>query len=175
MQCQAYREQYGMRAVYLIPVNLYGPRDNFEPRSSHVIPALVRKFLEANASGAREVVCWGDGSATREFLYVADAAEAIVTAAECYEEAAPVNIGSGQEISVRDLAGLIARLCGFTRPACLGRLQAQRPAAAAAGDLPRRGGLRFPRPRTPLEEGLKTTIEWYTKSRHDAMAAARPE
>ena len=99
VQCQAYRAQYGMNAVFLLPVNLYGPRDNFNLESSHVIPALIRKCVEAKDRGDAEIVLWGDGSPTREFLYVADAAEAVVAAAGCYDSADPVNIGSGQEIS----------------------------------------------------------------------------
>ena len=113
VQGQAYRAQYGMDAIHLLPVNLYGPHDNFDPASSHVIPALVRKFLEARAAGADEVVCWGTGNATREFLYVEDCAEAIVRATERYDSPEPVNIGAGFEISIRDLAELIAELTGF--------------------------------------------------------------
>src|ERR1017187_1358700 len=110
VQCQAYRQQYGMKAVYLLPVNLDGPRDNFDPDSSPVIPALIRKCVEARPRGDRAITLWGDGSPTREFLYVADAAEAIVAAAERYDGADPVNIGSGEEISIRDLANRIALL-----------------------------------------------------------------
>src|SRR5215470_12583585 len=101
VQGQAYRAQYGMNAIHLLPVNLYGPHDNFNPASSHVIPALIRKCVDAMETGASEVVCWGTGSATREFLYVEDAAEAIARATECYENAEPVNIGAGFEISIR--------------------------------------------------------------------------
>jgi GDP-L-fucose synthase len=114
VQCQSYRDQYGMNAVYLLPVNLYGPHDNFDLDSSHVIPALIRKCVEAKSRGDAEVVLWGDGSPTREFLYVTDAAEAIVKATEAYSGAAPVNIGSGLEISIRNLAAKIAALTGFT-------------------------------------------------------------
>ncbi len=114
VQSQAYREQYGFNAIYLLPVNLYGPRDNFNLETSHVIPALIRKCLEAQARGDREVVLWGDGSPTREFLYVEDAAEGISLAAERYNGSEPVNLGSGNEISIRELAELIARLTGFS-------------------------------------------------------------
>src|SRR5438046_7475710 len=113
VQGQSYRQQYGFRAIHLLPVNLYGPYDNFDPASSHVIPALIKKFLEAVESGARTVVCWGTGNATREFLYVEDCARAIVDATERYDSPEPVNIGAGFEISIRDLAHLVAELTGF--------------------------------------------------------------
>jgi GDP-L-fucose synthase len=113
VQSQAYREQYGFNSIFLLPVNLYGPRDNFDLRSSHVIPALIRKFLEARRDGADEVVLWGDGSPTREFLHAEDAAEGILLATERYEKSEPVNLGAGFEISIRDLARLIADLCEY--------------------------------------------------------------
>jgi len=113
VQCQAYRRQYGMNAIYLLPANLYGPGDHFESNSSHVIPALIRKFLEAKKSGAPTVACWGDGSATREFLFVEDAARGFALAAQHYDGLEPVNLGSGEEISIHDLATMIARLCGY--------------------------------------------------------------
>jgi GDP-L-fucose synthase len=113
VQAQAYREQYGFNAIYLLPVNLYGPRDNFDLETSHVIPALIRKCLEAKKRGDRQVVLWGDGSPTREFLYVEDAAEGILMASERYDGSEPVNLGSGSEISIKDLAEMIARLTGF--------------------------------------------------------------
>ena len=113
VQLQAYRQQYGMNGVYLTPVNLYGPRDNFDLESSHVIPALIRKCLEAKQSSASEIVAWGTGTATREFLYVEDAAEAIVAAAEKYSKPEPVNLGSGEEINVRDLLELVRSLVGY--------------------------------------------------------------
>ena len=108
VQAQAYREQYGLNAIMLFPVNLYGPRDNFDPASSHVIPAMIRKFLIAREEGKRSVSMWGDGSPTREFIYVEDAAEGLVLAAEQYDSGDPVNIGTGTEISIRDLATEIA-------------------------------------------------------------------
>jgi GDP-L-fucose synthase len=161
VQCQGYRQQYGMDAIYLLPVNLYGPRDNFDLDSSHVIPALIRKCIEARNRGADEITLWGDGSPTREFLYVDDAAEAIVAATERYESAEPVNIGSGQEISIRELAERIARLTGFQ-----GRIIWD---ATKPNGQPRRGldvsraerefGFRA---RTTLDDGLKRTIDWYT-------------
>ena len=157
---QAYREQYGFNAVYLLPVNLYGPGDNFAPESSHVIPALIRKCIEAVEDGRDEIVCWGDGSPTREFLYVEDCAEAIVLAAERYEGADPVNLGTGFEISIQDLVGMIAELCGFqgrviwdtTKPngQPRRRLDTQR-----AWD---RFGFQA---KTDFREGLRRTIDWY--------------
>ncbi len=113
VQAQSYREQYGFNAIYLLPVNLYGPRDNFDLETSHVIPALIRKFAEAKERAEPQVVLWGDGTPTREFLYVEDAAEAILRATENYNGAEPVNLGTGEEISIRDLAGLIAKEVGF--------------------------------------------------------------
>jgi GDP-L-fucose synthase len=113
VQSQAYRSQYGFNAIYLMPVNLYGPGDNFDERTSHVIPAMVRKFFEAKQARASQVVLWGDGSATREFLHVDDAARAIVLAAENYNQALPINLGSGIEISIRDLASLIAKAVAY--------------------------------------------------------------
>src|SRR5512146_2187241 len=114
VQSQAYRKQYGFNSIFLLPVNLYGPHDNFDPHSSHVIPALIRKCVEAQQNGSDEIVVWGDGTPTREFIYVEDAAEGILLATERYNESEPVNLGSGFEISIKDLAELIARLCGFS-------------------------------------------------------------
>ena len=133
VQLQAYREEYGFPGIYLLPVNLYGPGDHFDLESSHVIPAMIRKFLEAHESGAREVVLWGDGSPTREFLYVEDAAEGICAAAERYDGADPVNLGSGDEISIKDLAALVAQGDRIRGRHPMGRLAAERPAAAEAG------------------------------------------
>ena len=164
VQGGAYREQYGFNAIHLLPVNLYGPHDNFDPKSSHVIPALIRKCVDAVATGAAEVVCWGTGDATREFLYVEDCAEAIVLATERYESAEPVNIGAGFEISIRDLAGLIAARTGFK-----GRLVFDR---TKPDGQPRRS-LDVTRARetfgfsasTDFAEGLARTIEWYRADR----------
>ena len=142
VQCQAYRQQYGFDGIFLLPVNLYGPRDNFDLESSHVIPAMIRKMIAARDAG-ETVVLWGDGSPTREFLYVEDCARAIVLAAERYDGAEPVNLGAGWEISIKDLAETIAearRLRGRDR---LGHEQAQRPAAAQARREPRAGVLRL--------------------------------
>lgn len=166
VQCQAYRRQYGMNAIFLLPVNLYGPHDNFDPRSSHVIPALIRKCLEARAAGASEIVLWGDGTPTREFLYVTDAARGIVLALQKYDKAEPVNLGSGCEISIRDLAERVARLTGFTgairwdtaKPngqprRCLDVTRAEREFGFRAA--------------TPLEAGLEETIRWYEREGED--------
>jgi len=160
VQAQAYRQQYGFNAIFLLPVNLYGPRDNFDLESSHVIPALIRKFLEAQASGVGEVEVWGDGSPTREFLYVEDAAEGILLATEKYNGAEPVNLGSGYEISIKNLADLIQRLTGYQ-----GKLVWN---TAKPNGQPRRGldttraeeyfGFKAT---VSFEEGLRRTIDWY--------------
>jgi GDP-L-fucose synthase len=160
VQSQAYRQEYGMDAIHLLPVNLYGPGDNFDPGSSHVIPAIIRKMEEAGASGRDEVVLWGDGSPTREFLYVDDAAEGIVLATERYDGAEPVNLGSGGEIAIRDLAPIIAQATGFT-----GRIAWD---ATKPNGQPRRGldtsraerAFGF-RARTPFADGLAATVAWY--------------
>jgi GDP-L-fucose synthase len=160
VMCQAYREQYGMNAVFLMPVNLYGPRDNFDLESSHVIPALIRKAIEARNAGRREMECWGDGTPTREFLYAADAAEGLVRGAEIYEGAEPVNLGSGREISIKDLTELICRLAGFE-----GRLvwDTSRPNGQPRRQLDTaRSRERFGfTAGTSLEDGLRETISWY--------------
>ena len=163
VQAQTYRAQYGFNAIVLMPVNLYGPRDNFDPRSSHVIPALIRKCVDARERGASEVVVWGDGSATREFLYVDDAAEAILLAAERYNAADPVNIGSGIEISIKDLAELIARFSGFTGAL---RWDRDKPNGQPRRllDVSRAERLFEFRAWTPFEDGLKRTIEWYERT-----------
>ena len=164
VQLQAYRQQYEMNGIYLLPVNLYGPGDNFDLETSHVIPALIRKFIEARDSGAGSVSCWGTGAVTREFLYVEDCAEAIVSAAELYDGADPVNIGTGKEISVADLAEKIRRLVGFegsiewdsSRPDGQPRrcLDATRAAE----------GFGF-HAKTKLHDGLKKTLAWFEANR----------
>jgi GDP-L-fucose synthase len=164
VQAQAYRQQYGYNAIFLLPVNLYGPRDNFNPASSHVIPALIRKCLEAREQGAQEIIAWGDGSPTREFLYVEDAAEGILCASEKYNGPEPVNLGSGYEISIKDLTEMIARLTGFE-----GKLVWD---TSKPNGQPRRG-LDVSRAETlfgfhagtPFEDGLRRTIEWYKRNR----------
>lgn len=164
VQAQAYRQQYGFNAIYLLPVNLYGPRDNFDLRTGHVIPALIRKCLEAKERGDPQVVLWGDGSPTREFLYVEDAAEGILLAAERYNGSEPVNLGSGYEIRIKDLATMIARLTGFEGQVVWD--------TSKPNGQPRRGldvsraekffGFRAG---TTFEEGLRKTIEWYQHNR----------
>jgi GDP-L-fucose synthase len=160
---QGYREQYGMDAVYLLPVNLYGPRDNFDLETSHVIPALIRKMVEAQERGEREIVLWGDGTPTREFLYVDDCAEGIWLAAQHYDGAEPVNLGTGDEIAIRELAELIAELTGFdgeivwdtARPNGQPRRQL---------DVTRAEKLFAFRAKTSLREGLERTVDWYWSS-----------
>lgn len=160
---QGYREQYGLNSVFLLPVNLYGPRDNFDLESSHVIPALIRKMLDAQAAGLHEVVLWGDGSPTREFLYVDDCAEGILLAGERYDGPEPVNLGTGHEIAIRDLAALIGELCAYegdivwdaSKPNGQPRRQL---------DVSRAERLFGFRARTPLREGLEQTIAWYRAS-----------
>lgn len=169
VMCQSYRQQYGMDAVYLLPVNLYGPRDNFHPQSSHVIPALIRKCVEARQRGDASISAWGTGKASREFLYVEDCAEALVRAMESYDNPDPINLGSGREISIKDLTELVARLSGFngeilwdpTKPdgqprRCLDISRAQKELGFTA--------------KTSLEVGLKKTIAWF-----EAHADAPPE
>jgi GDP-L-fucose synthase len=157
---QAYREQYGLDAVYLLPVNLYGPGDNFDLQTSHVIPALIRKMVEAQERGEREIVLWGDGSPTREFLFVEDCAEGIVLAANRYDGAEPVNLGTGDEISIRDLAELVAELTGYD-----GELvwDTSRPNGQPRRrlDTERAERLFGFRARVPLREGLGRTIAWF--------------
>lgn len=160
VQSQAYRQQYGYNSIFLLPVNLYGPGDNFDLHTSHVIPALIRKCVEALERGDAEIVLWGDGTPTREFLYAEDAAEGIVLAAERYDSSDPVNLGSGEEISIADLAVRVARAVGFT-----GRVVWD--GSKPNGQLRRRldtekAAARFGfRANTSFDEGLQRTIEWY--------------
>jgi len=169
VQSQAYRQQYGFNSIFLMPVNLYGPGDNFDPASSHVIPALIHKCIEARERGDDHIVAWGDGSPTREFLYVADAAEGILLAAERYNQSDPVNLGSGFEMSIRDLLAMIVRLTGFegkivwdtSKPngqprRCLDTSKAER--------------LFGFRAETPFEEGLRRVIEWYQATLHQRQS-----
>ena len=164
VQAQSYRAQYGFNAIFLLPVNLYGPGDNFNPESSHVIPALIKKFVEAKEQGIKEVIVWGTGSASREFLYVKDAGLAIALATEKYNGNEPVNIGAGKEISIKDLVRIIRDITEYQgeivwdteRPdgqprRCLNTSKAQREFGFEA--------------KTPFEKGLKETIEWYIKTR----------
>ncbi len=164
VQSQAYREQYGYNSIFLLPVNLYGPGDNFNPASSHVIPALIRKYLEAKEQGASEIVAWGDGSPTREFIYVDDAAEGITLATMRYNSSDPVNIGSSFEISIKDLTELIARLTGFEGEI---RWDTSKPNGQPRRKLDTsRAKERFGfEARTNFEDGLRRTIEWYANER----------
>ncbi len=160
VQCQAYRQQYGMNAIYLLPVNLYGPGDNFNPESSHVIPAMIRKCVEAVEQGREEIVLWGDGTPTREFLYVEDAAEGIIAATERYDKPEPVTLGSGMEISIRELAAKIAELTGFrgkvvwdtTKPTGQPRRYLEVNRAYEEFGW---------RATAPFDQGLAATIDWY--------------
>ena len=164
VQAQAYRQQYGFNAIFLLPVNLFGPGDNFNPISSHVIPALILKCLEGQERGEKEIVVWGDGSQTREFLYVEDAAEGILLATEQYNGSEPVNLGSGYEISIKDLVVTIARLAGYqgkvvwdtTKPN--GQPRRGLDVTRAEKYFGFRAGMDF-------EEGLRRTIEWYRQNR----------
>jgi GDP-L-fucose synthase len=167
---QAYREQYGLNAVYLLPANLYGPRDNFHPTNAHVIPDLIRKMSDAQARGEREVVLWGDGSPTREFLYVDDAAEGIVLAALRYDQPEPVNLGTGEEVSIKHLAELIGEATGYegeivwdtTKPNGQPRRKL---------DTTRAKELFGFEAKTPFREGVARTVAWYRE--HAAAYAGR--
>ena len=167
VQLQSYRQEYGFNGIFLLPVNLYGPRDNFNLDTSHVIPAMIRKFAEARDAGVSEVVLWGDGSPTREFLYVEDAADGIMAAAEQYDKADPVNLGRGEEISIRDLATLIAEKVGFTgtivwdasRPN--GQPRRMLDVSRAEREFAFRAG-------TSLDQGIDKTVAWYLEHRRDA-------
>jgi GDP-L-fucose synthase len=165
VMCQAYRQQYGLDAIFLLPVNLYGPDDNFHPHSSHVIPALIRKCVEARLDGAKSITAWGTGKVSREFLYVEDCAEGIVMALEKYDSPDPVNLGSGREITIKDLTELVAKLSRFegqiiwdpSKPdgqprRCLDVSRAKNSFGFTA--------------RTSLEAGLKKTIEWFETHRN---------
>ncbi|MGI6740978.1 MAG: GDP-L-fucose synthase family protein [Brevefilum sp.] len=164
VQSQAYRDQYGYNSIFLLPVNLYGPGDNFDPRSSHVIPALIRKCIEARAQGVDHIEVWGDGSPTREFIYAEDAARGIALATERYNKSDPVNLGSGFEISIKDLVQMIARMTGFegelvwdtTKPNGQPRRALDTSRAKQEFDF---------EARTDFEEGLQKTIDWYLQFR----------
>ncbi|HQM53976.1 MAG TPA: GDP-L-fucose synthase [Anaerolineaceae bacterium] len=160
VQSQAYRQQYGFNSIFIMPVNLYGPRDNFKPESSHVIPALIKKCVEAVESGADSIEVWGDGTPTREFLYVEDAAEGILLATEKYDSPEPINLGSGMEISIKHLVELIAHLTGFK-----GRIiwDTSKPNGQPRRrlDVTRAEQAFGFKAETSFEEGLKKTIEWY--------------
>jgi GDP-L-fucose synthase len=160
---QGYRAQYGLDAIYLLPVNLYGPRDNFDLRTSHVIPALIRKMVEAQSRGDDEIVLWGDGSPTREFLYVDDCADGIWLAARSYDGEEPVNLGTGEEISIRELAELVAELTGY-RGEIVWDTSKPNGQPRRKLDTSRAEELFGFRARTTLRDGLARTIEWYRES-----------
>ncbi|MBU1486514.1 GDP-L-fucose synthase [bacterium] len=163
-QSQAYRRQYGFNSIFLLPVNLYGPKDNFDPKSSHVIPALIKKCVDAINQGDEEIVVWGTGKATREFFYVEDCAEGILLAAEQYNKSEPVNLGAGMEISIKELVDLIVKLTGFkgriiwdtTKPD--GQPRRRLDVSKAEAEFGFKAEMDF-------EEGLRRTIEWYNGSR----------
>jgi GDP-L-fucose synthase len=171
VHAQANRNQYGQNIAYLMPTNLYGPGDKFHPAVSHVIPALIKKCVEAKERGESEVEVWGTGSASREFLYLDDAARGIVDAAERYEGPEPVNLGSGQEILVRDLAEMIARIVGFEGTL---RWDANQPDGQPRRqlDTSRARDLFGFQARTSFEEGLRRTVDWYIEHREEAEARA---
>jgi GDP-L-fucose synthase len=158
----AYRQQYGFNGIFLLPVNLYGPRDNFDLKTSHVIPALIRKCVEAQTRGENHIVCWGTGAASREFLYVEDCADGIILAAERYDASAPVNLGTGQEITIKDLTTLIAKKTGFT-----GRIEwdSTRPDGQPRRclDVTRARELFGFSARVSFDDGLARTIDWFRK------------
>jgi len=164
VQAQAYREQYGFNAIYLLPVNLYGPRDNFNLETSHVIPALIRKMVDARGRGDKEVVLWGDGTPTREFFYAGDAARGIVMAAERYNGSEPVNLGAGMEISIRDLADLIGELSGFEGEIVWDTSKPNGQPRRALDTQRAREFFGF-EAQMPFKEGLKNTIGWYLENK----------
>ncbi|MBI3548097.1 MAG: GDP-L-fucose synthase [Elusimicrobia bacterium] len=172
VQAQAYRKQYGFNAVYLIPINLYGPRDHFDLKTSHVIPALIRKCVDAVAQGRSSIDCWGTGRATREFLFVEDAAEGILKAAERYDKPEPINLGSHSEISIRELVALIAHLTGFRGVV---RWDESKPDGQPRRKLDvSRARKEFGfTAKTPLETGLKTTIAWYARQTRKPTATSK--
>ncbi len=162
VQAQAYRQQYGFNAIYLLPVNLYGPGDNFDPQSSHVIPALIKKCVDAMAKDEGEITVWGTGNATREFLYVEDAAEGILLASERYNKPEPVNLGAGFEISIRDLADLITKLTGFKGRILWDRAMSDGQPKRMLDTSKAEREFCF-KAKTDFEVGLKRTIDWYRR------------
>jgi len=163
VQLQAYRKQYGFNGIYLLPVNLYGPGDNFDPETSHVIPALIKKCVDAVREGRQEIVVWGSGEVTREFLYVEDAAEGILLAAERYDGAEPVNLGTGREIKIRDLVDMIAELTGFRGHVIWDRSKPDGQPRRCLDTTKAKALFGF-EARTSLEEGLRQTVDWYIRS-----------
>ncbi len=166
VQAQAYRQEYGFNAIYLLPVNLYGPGDNFDLKSSHVIPALIKRFVEARESGASEVVVWGTGKPTREFLYVEDAAEAIILSSEKYNGADPVNLGSGSEISIRELAEVIKKLVGYRGEIVWDKTKPDGQPRRRLDVTRAKNEFGF-KSRTSFEIGLKKTVEWFARQKRE--------
>ena len=164
VQSQAYRDQYGFNSIFLLPVNLYGPGDNFNPRSSHVIPALIRKCIEAQEAGEDHILVWGDGSPTREFIYVEDAARAIALATERYNKSDPVNVGSGFEISIKDLVEKIAHMTGFEGDLIWDTSKPNGQPRRALDTSRAKEEFGF-EARTDFDEGLQATIDWYRQQR----------
>lgn len=164
VQAQAYRDQYGFNAVFLLPVNLYGPGDNVDPKSSHVIPSLIKKFVDANEKGQKEVVLWGTGKPTREFLYVEDAARGIVLAAEKYNKPDPVNLGASFEISIKDLARTIKKLTGFKGRIVWDKTKPDGQPRRKLDVSRAKKGFGFTS-KIKFEDGLKKTIDWYTENK----------
>jgi GDP-L-fucose synthase len=174
VQGQAYREQYGFNVIHLIPVNLYGPGDNFDPASSHVIPALIKKCVDAREAGAPSIEVWGTGAASREFIYVDDAAEAIVLGAERYDGREPVNLGTGAEITIRELVKLIVELTGFRGTIAWDASKPDGQPRRALDTSRARESFAFSAG-TSLEDGLRATVDWYLESRSvGAPARANP-
>ncbi len=164
VQAQAYRQQYGFNAIYLLPVNLYGPRDNFDPESSHVIPAMIRRFVEAVDAGSKQVRLWGTGHVSREFLYVDDAAEGIFLAIKLYDKPDPVNLGTGYEIEIRDLANLVADLTNFSGEIVWDPSRPDGQPRRNLDTLKAEEEFGF-KAKTSLKEGIRKTIDWYARNR----------
>jgi len=169
-----YREQYGMKIIYLVPANLYGPRDNFDLESGHVIPALIRKFVEAQDRGLPRVTLWGTGEPSREFLYVEDAAEGLLLAAERYEEPDPVNLGTGREVLIKELAGLVARLVGYRGEIVWDRTRPDGQPRRCLHTFRARSEFGF-EAKTSVEDGLQRTIDWYVSHRSIGEQHEHPE
>ena len=172
VMCQAYRQQYGLNAIYLLPVNLYGPRDNFHLHTSHVIPALIRKCVDARNRGDSSITAWGTGQVSREFLYVDDCAEGLVTAMENYDSPEPMNLGSGREITIRELTQLVARLSRFDGEIVWDSSKPDGQPRRCL-DVSRAWNAIGFRARTTLEDGLRRTIEWYEANAEAAASAGR--
>jgi GDP-L-fucose synthase len=164
VQSQAYRQEYGFNSIFLLPVNLYGPGDNFDPETSHVIPAIIKKCVDGIENGRDNIECWGTGNVSREFIYAADAAEGILLATERYNDAKPVNIGSGTEIGINRLAEKIAKLTGFDGSIRWDNSQPDGQPRRCL-DVSRAKNLLGFEAKTPLDDGLKATVEWYKAHR----------